>query len=168
MACLGSFFFQKKFVLLHRPKGQPFKSRRLSYLVWYSEGMNFQGVIIEESLRDKSVLHDVEIVSTKVEEVTKKHKTPWVEQWTLHTVEIPESSAKGVAEKLSHAIDDTRGSWYADFKTDTHHYVIYPGKVFYIDRSKKGEYDEASQYGVSLGIPEYQVDFSPDIRHWVR
>ena len=119
----------------------------------------YQGVIIEESLSDKAVLGKVKILSTKVEPITEKHKTPWLKQWTLHTVEIPEAQAKEVAEALSHAIDTTHASWYADFKTDTHHYIIYPNKVFFIDRTKKAEYDAATAYGVALGIPEYQVDF---------
>lgn len=132
---------------------------------------NYKGVIIEESLADKAVLLRVNIISTKVEPITEKHKTPWVKQWTLHTVEIPQAQAKEVAEALSHAIDTTHGNWYADFKTDTHHYIIYPNKparhatqgvaggVFFIDRTKKAEYDAATAYGVALGIPEYQVDF---------
>ena len=120
---------------------------------------NYKGVIIEESLADKAVLQQVKIISTKVELITEKHKTPWLKQWTLHTVEIPEAQAKEVAEALSHAIDTTHASWYADFKTETHHYIIYPDKVFFIDRTKKEEYDEASKYGISLGIPDYQVNF---------
>jgi len=120
----------------------------------------YKGVIIEESLTDKSVLSRVKIVSTKVEPITEKHKTPWLKQWTLHTVEIPEAKAKEVADALNHAIDTTHASWYADFKTDMHHFIIYPNKVFFIDRTKKADYDAATAYGISLGIPEYQVDFS--------
>lgn len=119
---------------------------------------DYKGVIIEESLADKAVLSRVKILYTKVVPVVEKHKTPWLKQWTLHTVEIPSSQAKEVAEALSHAIDTTHGSWYADFKTETHHYIIYPHKLFFIDRTKKAEYD-ATAYGVALGIPEYQVDF---------
>ena len=55
--------------------------------------MNYKGVIIEESLRKTDVLKDVLVVSTKVEPVTEKHRTPWLRQWTLHTVEIPEEEA---------------------------------------------------------------------------
>lgn len=82
--------------------------------------MNFTGVIIEESLTDKSVLNDVKIVSSKIEPVTEKHKTPWVKQWTLHDVEIPANKAVEVAEKISKALD-RKHSWYADFKTDKEH-----------------------------------------------
>lgn len=130
--------------------------------------MNFEGIIIEESLTDTSVLKDVKILSTKVEPVTEKHKTPWVKQWTLHTVEVPANKAAEVAEKISKVLDKEH-DWYADFKTETQHYVIYTGKVFHItDRSDKKQYDEATEYGISIGIPDYQVDFSPHLKQWER
>lgn len=125
---------------------------------------NYLGIIIEESLADKAVLRDVKIVSTEVSKVTKKSQTPWLKQWTLHKVEIPAEKAHVIAKKLSKAIDTSRGAWYADYKNLTHHYIIYPNKIFYIDRSNKTEHEQAKQYGISLGIPEYQVDFSPDIK----
>ena len=128
--------------------------------------MSFQGIIIEESLTDSSVVNDVNIISTKVEPVTEKHKTPWVKQWTLHTVEIPEEKAAEVADKISEKLDKAH-NWYADFKTETEHYVIYTDKVFHItDRTDKKQYDEATAYGISIGIPDYQVDFSPHLKQW--
>lgn len=130
--------------------------------------MTFNGVIIEESLIDNSVLNDVNIISTKVEPVTEHHKTPWVKQWTLYTVEVPEEKAAEVADKISKALDKDH-DWYADFKSDTEHYVIYTGKVFHItNRTDKKQYDEATQYGISIGIPDYQVDFSPHLKQWER
>ena len=130
--------------------------------------MSFNGVTIEESLTDKSVLNDVNIISTKVEPVTEHHKTPWVKQWTLHTVEIQDDKVAEVADKISKALDKEH-DWYADFKTDTEHYVIYTGKVFHItDRTDKIQYDEATAYGISIGIPDYQVDFSPHLKQWER
>ena len=128
--------------------------------------MAFSGVIIEESLTDRSVLENLNVISTKVEPVTESHKTPWVTQWTMHTVEIPKEIASDVAEQMSKSLDK-RHNWYADFKSDTEHYVIYTDKVFYItDRTDKDQYDEATEYGISIGIPDYQVDFSPHIKEW--
>lgn len=126
--------------------------------------MVFNGVIIEESLTDKSVLNDAAIISTKVEPVTEHHKTPWVKQWTLHTVEILGDKATEVADKISKALDKEH-DWYADFKSETEHYIVYTGKVFRItDRTDKRQYDEATDYGISIGIPDYQVDFSPHLK----
>lgn len=124
--------------------------------------MNFTGIIIEESLEDKTVLDDIKIVETEVEPVTEKHKTPWINQWTLHTVEIPESLADSVAEKISQSLDREH-SWYADYKNHDFHYIIFRNKFFKVDRSKREQYDEVTKYGISLGIPDYQLDYSPQI-----
>ncbi len=128
---------------------------------------NYRGVVIEESLEKKDILQKLKIIKTKVEKVTREHKTPWIKQWTLHTVEIPEKQADKVAKELSKSFD-SKHNWYADFKTDRVHYIIFCNKVFKVDRSKKEEYAEATKYGISLGIPDYQVDFSPDIKEWKR
>jgi hypothetical protein len=128
---------------------------------------NYQGTIIEESLENKDVLKKVKIISTKVEEVIEKHKTPWISQWTLHTVEISQDNAQAIAEEISQSLDREH-AWYADFKNDTHHYIIFRDKVFFIDRKSKEQYDAAKKYGISLGIPEYQVDFHPDTEEWER
>lgn len=126
-----------------------------------------KGVIIEESLSNTSVLKEVKILSTNIEKVTEGHKTPWIEQWTMHNVEIDLDKADSIAEQLSKSLD-TEHNWYADFKNDAFHYVIYTNKVFKIDRSKKEEYDKATKYGISIGIPDYQVDFSDSIIKWER
>ncbi len=121
---------------------------------------NFIGVIIEESLEDKSVLKGLNILSTKIEPVTEKKRTPWVNQWTLHTIEIDYSSIRGVAERLSEVIDNKhKSSWYIDFKNESTHYIIFRNKVFEIDRTSRKQYEEANLYGLNLGIPEYQMEF---------
>jgi len=131
--------------------------------------MEFKGVIIEESLADKTVLTKVTIESTKVEKVGEKHQTPWLKQWTLRTVSIDPDKADVIAEELSKSFDYLHGSaWYADFKNDKTHYIIFKDKVFKIDRSKKEEYQAATDYGISLGIPSYQVDFAPNVVEWGR
>ena len=102
----------------------------------------YKGIIIEESLSDSLVLKDVKIVKTDVKPVT---------------------------EKLGRAIDEAHASsWYADLKNDTTHYVIFSHKVFKIDRSRKAEYDAATAYGMSIGIPEYQLDFSSYVTAWAQ
>ena len=124
--------------------------------------MNCQGTIIEESLENKEVLADVDILSTKVEEVAERHQTPWLSKWTLHKVAIAPEKAEMVAQKLARSLDAEHSrNWYADFKDAATHYIIFRDKVFKIDRRNKEQYDQARQYGLALGIPEYQLDF-----HW--
>jgi len=121
--------------------------------------MNYLGTIIEESLGSKAVLQNVKILSTRVEEVTEKHQTPWLQQWTLHKVEIAEDKAERVAEQISHDLETAHSAWYADYKNETWHYIVFPNKVFKIDRDSREQHDRAKQYGLSLGIPAHQVDF---------
>jgi len=40
-----------------------------------------------------------------------------------------------------------------------HIFIIFHNQVFKIDRNNQEQYDEAKEYGLSLGIPDYQVDF---------
>jgi len=125
-------------------------------------GDDFIGVIIGESLSDKLILNKVRIISTRVEKTTERHRTPWLKQWTLHTVEVPESIAPDMAGEISKSLDYSHGtSWYADFKNSRKHFIIFKGRIFCIDRKSREQYEEARKYGLSLGIPPYQVDFHP-------
>jgi hypothetical protein len=117
---------------------------------------NYIGDVIEESLENKEILKELKIISTRVEKVTDEHQTPWLSQWTLHNVEIADSEAESVAEKLSEALEAEHG-WYIDYRNDKYHYVIFKDKVFKLDRSKKSDYDEMIKYGLSVGTTEYQL-----------
>lgn len=122
--------------------------------------MNFFGIIIEESLADKTVLKDLKIDKTEVEPATEKDATPWVKQWTMLMVEILENDIERFAQKISESIDpEHQNSWYADFRNDATHYIVFYKKVFKVDRTKKEQYGEVLRYGLSLGIPESQLDF---------
>src|SRR3989344_5348788 len=117
---------------------------------------NYKGDIIEESLSDKSVLKEVNIISMRVEKVTDEHQTPWLSQWTLDTIEVSDNQADNLAEKLSKALDPKHG-WYIDYRNDKYHYVIFKNKVFKIDRSKKSDYDGMVKYGFFVWKPAYSV-----------
>ncbi len=118
----------------------------------------YTGVIIEESLSDKSILSELHIISTEVESVTEAHATPWLEQWTLDTIEIPESEIDRVAERVSQSFDNEHiSNWYADFKNDQFHYMIFPRKIFKLVLGKKSDYELMRDYGLSIGVPDYQI-----------
>ncbi len=123
---------------------------------------DYKGVIIEESLEDKEVLKEIRIVETRVSQVTEDHKTPWLTQWTLHTVTIPFDKADWVAGEISRWLDRSHGSsWYADFRNDKFHFIVFRNKIFKVDIDSKQQYEEVRKYGRGLGIPEYQLDFTP-------
>ena len=98
--------------------------------------MSYKGVIIEESLDKKDVLEHVKILSTKIEQVVDKHKTPWLKQWTLYNVEIGDDKAAKVADELSKSLESAH-NWYADFKNSELHFIIFRNKVFRITRTNK-------------------------------
>ncbi|MBI2984658.1 MAG: hypothetical protein HYY50_03470 [Candidatus Kerfeldbacteria bacterium] len=124
--------------------------------------MDYQGTIIEESLEDASVLSGLRIIKTDVKPATEKERTPWVKQWTLHTINIPQQRAEVIARKIMMALD-RQHPWYADFKNARTHYIIFRDKMFRVDRTKRDSYQPATDHGLSLGIPYYQLDFSAHI-----
>lgn len=124
--------------------------------------MVYKGTIIEESLGNKDVLRDLKITKTEIEPVTAEHKTPWLRQWTIHTVEIKDSNSERIARKISSSLERYH-AWYVDFKSETRHIIIFRNKIFNINR-KEEEYKKVKEYGIKLGIPGYQLDFSPDIK----
>ena len=123
---------------------------------------NYKGDIIEESLSDKNILKDVNIISTRVEKVTDEHQTPWLSQWTLDIIEVEEDQASSLAEKLSMALDHKHG-WYIDYRNNKYHFVIFKNKVFKMDRTKRSDYNEMINYGLSVGTPDYQLPNFADL-----
>lgn len=126
--------------------------------------MNYFGTIIEESLSDASILEGVKILSTKVEPITPRHQTPWLKQWTLHKVEVEESKAREFAQKASLYLDYShKGAWYADFRNDLQHYIIFKDKIFLVQKGDREGYEQAKQYGLDLGIPQHQMGFPQNL-----
>ena len=120
----------------------------------------YTGTIIQESLVDQLILDKLHVTRTVVEEATPRHNTPWVKAWILHTVEIEEEDADKWAEWLSKNIDNSHDHpWYVDYKNEKYHYVIFPGKIFKIERKNKEQNKKAVNYGLAVGIPEYQLDW---------
>lgn len=124
--------------------------------------MVYKGVIIEESLEDRNMLKQFKIIKTRVEKVTKFHKTPRLKQWTLRVVKIPDSEAGSKAQLLSRNVDKShKHPWYIDYMDKTTHYIIFSGKIFKVNRQDSGkEYYAVRDYGIMLGIPAHQLDFS--------
>lgn len=116
------------------------------------------GIVIEESLKNVSVLQKMRIISTNVVLVNGQHKTPWLTQWTMHSVEIPDEAVAEVVTAISSSFDN-RDNWYADFKSQREHYIVFPHKIFLVDRSKPENYREVIEYGLQKGIPAEQLDF---------
>jgi hypothetical protein len=130
--------------------------------------VNYSGLIIEESLEKTDVLSRVKVIKTMVEPVTKDHNTPYLKQWTMHTVSIPDNQIESVSQEISQALDPKHSDWYADFKNDQFHFIVFRDKVFKVDRSQSDQYQAVTDYGLTLGIPAHQLDFAPDAKEWDR
>lgn len=124
--------------------------------------MNFKGIIIEESLGNKSILKDslIRILKTEVEKVTSENNTPWLAKWTMHTVEVREDRALDIAEKIANSIDAKHAkSWYVDFRNNEYHFIIFKDKIFCVKLETPREYEAVKKYARKLGIPEHQLNF---------
>lgn len=126
--------------------------------------MNYTGEIVEESLQNLDLLGSLNIKSTRAEKVTDAHKTPWLERWTLHTVEVSAEAIEDLAHKLSQILKPEH--WYADFKNKDKHVIVFPGKVYNIDRSKPKDYKMAIDHGLSLAIPRHHLCFLLESKDW--
>jgi hypothetical protein len=127
------------------------------------------GDVIEESLADRGALSEVAVLETRVEPVTEYHRTTWLEHWTIHRVTVAEGRAAEVAERFRKALDAEHAhAWYVDFKNEDIHYIAFADKVFRVPRDSEERYTEAIDHGKRLGIPRYQLDFSPTIQRWER
>lgn len=124
--------------------------------------MDYKGCIIEESLSDISIIGELEIVDTHISKTTAEDETPWLDRWTLQTVIIPENKVEEYCNRLSNLIDKTHiSSWYCDFKNDKYHYVVFSNKIFKLDITKEQDYIDMRNYGIEIGVPEYQLsDFN--------
>ncbi len=126
-----------------------------------SKKETFRGTIIQESLENLNVLKNCTILSTEISKVTERHKTPWVSQWTKHKVEVCGlKNARDLAKQISRSIDSKHEhAWYADYNDGKTVFIIFPNKIFEFDGQNGKELASAREYGISIGIPEYQVDF---------
>lgn len=106
-----------------------------------------KGIIIENSLEDKSIITEAEIIRTDSEG-----------DWIIRHVQI----AKEWAEKLGKHLKD--GPWYAHFweSGSDDVLVVFKDKNFWIKYSDKATWQDVIKYGKSLGIPEDQLDFLID------
>lgn len=122
--------------------------------------MDYKGIVIEESLSSKKLLSKLKVLERRKEKVTEWHNTPWLHQWTFAMIQVPEEKADHFAEKLRLSIEQEHGgAWYIDYKNEKTHYIIFPHKVFKVDRQHPEEYEAVRRYGMSLGIPRHQLDF---------
>lgn len=103
-----------------------------------------KGTIIENSLRDTSILKNLQIVKS------------WeAGDWKLHDVLVSREDA----EQLGQYLDD--GPWYIHFWEDNTDdiLVVYKDKNFTISKTDKTTWKDAVDYGLLLNIPLKELTF---------
>lgn len=106
--------------------------------------MSYNGCLIEESLKDKSILNAFRLIETIFDD------------GEMYIVEIDDERLEEVLPKLQSAMTEDK-TWYADLKNNDYHYIIYNDKIFKVDRNFGEQYEQAKAYGLKRGIPECQL-----------
>ena len=104
----------------------------------------YKGIIVEQSLRDRGFLRNIEILSSEIYPNFG---------WKLIKVNIP----KDKVIELSKNLNDKK--WYAHFWSGKDVIAVFQNKIFEFNYDKKETWKEAVDYGLSLGIPLEQLDF---------
>lgn len=101
----------------------------------------YTGCIIEESLKDKTILNEFNILETREDDGVS------------YIVEIEDSKVEEILPKLKKSMVD-EPIWYIDLKNYDYHYIIFNDKIFKVDRDYPEQYEKTKEYGLKRGILE--------------
>ena len=115
------------------------------------------GLLLKESLTDMTVLELVQITRTETWQVSNAAAyQPAI--WNAIYFEAEDSQADVFAGRFSEALKPQ--GWYLNASTAMDVYVVFPGKVFKYPRGDTLQREAAKRYGLSIGIPASQLDWS--------
>ncbi len=121
--------------------------------------MTWQGVIIEESLEDKTLLDMTRIVGTR-ETFLEEEENKGIMH--LHSIEIENYAKELFVERAKSSI---RQGWYIHICKNSTMVVIFRGKSFEFSEGQKEKIEEAQKYGESVGIHPAQLPSENLIRN---
>lgn len=117
-------------------------------------GFFYRGVILTESLRFRKVLCLVEVLKTEEkEEPVVTYEQPKL--WTWNHVEIPSEEIDFIINVLSMALKP-RG-WYINLWKERDFILIFQQRIFRGSKLDDPVWDEAIEYGLSVGVPLEQM-----------
>jgi len=115
--------------------------------------MNYRLIIIENSLKDKSILKNYTILSKTYFE----RGTP--AESVMYKVEIPDNQVELISERLKNTlIPPYYCHLYQENPEEDTLIVIFKDTVF---KARKSNYTEAFNYGVSHGVTKEQMRIEP-------
>ncbi len=113
----------------------------------------WKGVVIEESLDDKSLLSLVKIIKSRKTTLENESEKGFL---TFHSVELDDSN---LDEFIKTAKKSIGNSFYIHVCKDKEMTVVFKNKVFRFSSDNSKELNEAREYGISVGILKEQMPF---------
>lgn len=110
--------------------------------------MKYQGIIVEESLKDNRLLNEIEILSVRISSADAIE-----DRWHIYKVLVSKDEIEKIANELKTEL------WYMHFWHNDDVIAVFPKRFFEFKHSDSASWQEAIDYGKSLGIPESQLDF---------
>ena len=107
----------------------------------------YKGCIVEESIDDNRVLNNLKTVKIRITDEADPEK-----RWHIYDSLVSEEEINKLHEHL-------KQSWYMHFWKDNTMIVLFKGKKFTLDVNDKETWKPAIEYGLSINIPEEQLDF---------
>ncbi len=111
---------------------------------------NYKGIIIEESLDDNRVLNKLDILNFQITEEDDP-----LERWHIYNIKV----SKDEINELSKLIKD---KWYMHFWEGRNVIAVFKDRVFEFNYDKRETWESAVKFGLSIGIPESQLNFPID------
>lgn len=117
----------------------------------------FRGVIISESLKNPTVLNDMNVKKVRVE-TDNENEAPI---WHLFHVELYDALIDSVPEIIA---NELKPHWYAHFWNESFVYICFSGKVFKTTKgnlvSKTGNYPQIIEYAKNTAhVEEKYLNF---------
>jgi len=117
----------------------------------------WQGVVLEESLDDKSLLNLTKIVGTDIDKLEEEDRV-----MTFHKIEVTDSERYQFIEKARQSI---KPGFYIHLCKEGRMYVIFKDKIFKFRKGQQASLEKAREYGESTGIISEQMPFEHLIDH---
>jgi len=118
------------------------------------------GTLLAESIRVGNELSIDGLVVSKIFRRDFPDEPPGMPTtWTFVEFQAEDERADELAQKLADVLI-AEGGWYADFGVGDDHVVVFAGKVFRYRKGDEAGRAEATQYGLSVGCPADQLDWT--------
>jgi len=121
-----------------------------------NKNMVWQGVLLEESLEDQSLLGMTKIVDTSQFKLENEDRV-----MVFHKVEVQDSDRQNYLDRALHVI---KPAFYTHLCNGGEMYVVFRGAMFNF-RKKDPELNRAREYGKSIGIIPEQMSFEHLVDH---